>query len=154
MLTCVESITAPFQFPFADGVEFEPVIVTPTLSPAVNPFAAVVITAGFAALMLLIASALRSFSLNEVGLMVPPDAVKPKFWLMLRGSVFLTIVIEPQLETDFCSIEMSDGFEEKLDPDARDSQSICDVVLQAFGSCWSAFVRSTPNSANCPAGTV
>ena len=63
----------------------------------------------------------------------------------------LRMMTWPQFEIGVVSIERSSGFEEKLDPDERDSQSVCDVVLQAFGFWPSAVVRLTPNSANCPA---
>ena len=40
------------------------------------------------------------------------------------------MMIPPQFEIVLFSIEMSSGFEEKLDPDDRDSQTVCANVLQ------------------------
>src|SRR5215212_532171 len=65
------------------------------------------------------------------------------------------IVMPPQFEIVWFSIEMSLVLETKLLPEDRDSQTVCGnalhgVVVEGTGMIPAA-VRSTPNSANCPA---
>jgi hypothetical protein len=58
------------------------------------------------------------------------------------------ILISPQLEIVWFSIEMSFVVETKLLPDERDSQIVCGNAWQVFAGTIPAAARSTPNSAN------
>src|SRR5690349_21823938 len=64
------------------------------------------------------------------------------------------ILICPQFESVPPWMLMSSGFELKLDPEARDSQTVCAKVSQAVVESPRASVRFTPNSANSPAETA
>src|SRR5215472_1779269 len=72
---------------------------------------------------------------------------KLKFWSCPRGSVCLMILISPQFWIVWCSTSMSCGFEVKLDPDERDSQTCCGKEKH-LPPRLSAWVRLMPNSAN------
>ncbi len=99
----------------------------------------------------LLGSANDWVQLGDAGLLVPGlgmSDVKPKFWLMPRGSVCLMILISPQFAIWVFWTSMSSGDEVKLDPDERDSQTCCGKATHVEALRPSASVKLTPNSAN------
>src|SRR5215472_3224296 len=66
------------------------------------------------------------------------------------GSVTFFTTSVPQFAIVWCSTETSSVLDTKLDPEERDSHTVCGNDSHEFAGMIPAAVRSTPNSANCP----